>query len=129
MESYLLHLLFSIPSLKAISFGNGIESSKMKGSEYIDLLIDNTGKTKTNNSGGINGGISNGNQIYFRTFFHPPVTMKKEYETFDFDKNQITKSSFSSRYDICHILRIPTIIDTCCAIILVDLLLINNSIY
>ncbi|HPC38772.1 MAG TPA: chorismate synthase [Exilispira sp.] len=126
IESYLSHILFSIPSLKAISFGNGIESAGLKGSEYIDSIIDSDGKTKTNNSGGINGGISNGNEILFTCFFHPVVSIRKEVKSYDFEKNEKVSISFGGRHDICHIFRLPVIVEACCAIVILDLQMINN---
>ncbi|MDD2636623.1 MAG: chorismate synthase, partial [Bacteroidales bacterium] len=72
IESVISHIAFSIPGLKAIEFGEGLKSAKSKVSEFNDVYIDKNGTTATNNSGGINGGITNGNNIYFRLFFKPP---------------------------------------------------------
>ena len=77
LESLISHAIFSIPGVKAIEFGNGIASASMLGSEYNDCIVSSDGKTATNNCGGINGGISNGNEIVFRTYFHPTPSMFK----------------------------------------------------
>lgn len=125
-ESCLSHLLFSIPSLKAISFGKGIESASMKGSIYKDYYENVNGKTKTNNSGGINGGISNGNDIFFSCFFHPPVSLVKEHQALNFDSGIYQMTNFKGRCDTTHIFRIPVILEACCSIVILDFLYLNN---
>ena len=77
LESVISHIVFSIPGIKAIEFGSGFNCSKMPGSEYNDEIINMEGKTKTNHSGGINGGISNGNEIVFRVAVRPTASYKK----------------------------------------------------
>ncbi|MFN3411526.1 MAG: chorismate synthase [Exilispira sp.] len=129
VESYLSHILFAIPSIKAISFGQGFESSKMYGSDYIDVFLDSDGRTKTNNSGGINGGLTNGNDIIFTCYFRPPSSMKKEVETVNLRTNKKVNLPFEGRYDVAPILRAAVIVEAACAIGLVDLLLINNFLY
>ncbi len=127
LESYLSHILFSIPGLKAIEFGEGINSASIKGSQYIDKFIDKNGKTLTNNSGGINGGISNGNEIIFNCYFHPPVTMNKELEYYDFSDEKVKKLALNFRYDICYGLRTPVIVEASASIALIDLYLLFKS--
>lgn len=129
VESYLSHILFSIPSIKAISFGTGFESSQMHGSDYVDIILDSTGKTKTNNSGGINGGLTNGNDVEFTCYFRPPSSMKKEVESVNLRSNEKVNLSFKGRYDVAPVLRSAVIVEAACAIGLTDLLLINNSLY
>ena len=65
VESVISHLVFAIPAVKAIAFGSGFQSARMKGSEHNDLITNAAGTTQTNNAGGINGGISNGNELVF----------------------------------------------------------------
>lgn len=129
LESYLSHILFSIPSIKAISFGLGIEASKLAGSQYIDILENSNGKTRTNNSGGINGGISNGNDIIFSCFFRPPSSMKKVSETINLKTNEKTFISFEGRFDIAPVLRAPVIVESASAVALVDLIMTKNAIF
>jgi len=71
VESLISHAVFSIPGIKGIEFGSGFDAAKMTGTEHNDLIINNKGKTKTNNAGGINGGITNGNDIFFRVAVKP----------------------------------------------------------
>ncbi len=66
LESLLSHAIFSIPGIRGIEFGDGFAASAMKGSEHNDPIIDSKGTTSKNGAGGINGGISNGNDLLFR---------------------------------------------------------------
>ena len=70
-ESVISHLVFSVPAVKGIEFGSGFSAASMKGSVHNDAFIDARGNTATNNSGGINGGITNGNDIVFRVAIKP----------------------------------------------------------
>jgi chorismate synthase len=126
-ESNLSHLLFSIPGLKAVSFGSGIESSKMKGSIFNDIYINKDGKTLTNNTGGINGGITNGNEIFFTSYFRPASSIKKSQQTINIKTNEKVEISFNGRYDICYVLRTPIIVQAVTSIVLLDFIYINNS--
>ena len=71
LESTISHLVFSIGGVKGVEFGIGFDGENLYGSEFNDCIIDETGTTKTNNSGGINGGISNGNDIVVKAFVKP----------------------------------------------------------
>ncbi len=126
LESYISHIVFSIPGVKAISFGNILEKQNLKGSEFIDKYINNKGKTITNNSGGINGGISNGNEIYFKTYFRPASSMKKEIETINFSKKEKIKLTYNFKYDTCYALRTPVILESCTGVALLDLILLHS---
>lgn len=127
LESLLSHILFSIPGIKGVEFGSGFKSAKMRGSEYNDRILDKSGKTLTNNSGGINAGISNGNDISFRVAVRPTPSIKKEQDTIDLRTNVKTKLSLEGRHDACFCLRLPVIIDAATAIVLADLLLFSTS--
>ncbi len=127
VESYISHLVFSIPGAKAIEFGEGIKSAVMYGSQFNDVYIDNNGHTKTNNSGGINGGISNGNDIVFRVWFKPSSSIAKAQTTFNFDKNKMDILEIKGRHDACYVLRTQVIVEAVAAIVLTDLFLIHNS--
>ncbi len=127
VESLISHLIFSIPGAKGIEFGAGFSSAKMLGSEYADSLINADGKTMTNNSGGIIGGITNANDIVFRTAFHPPVSIKKTLKTFNYETNQIEDIQTYGEHDVCYVLRVPPIIDACISIVFADLFLIRKT--
>ncbi len=126
VESVISHLAFSIPGIKAIEFGAGFNASKMLGSEFNDLIIDKKGTTKTNNSGGINGGITNGNDLIFRLAVRPTASISKPQKTFNFEKNKIQNLIIKGRHDICITLRIPVIVEAITAIALTDFYLENN---
>ncbi len=127
VESVISHLIFSIPSIKGIEFGAGFKAAKMKGSEHNDALIDNTGKTKSNCAGGINGGITNGNDLIFRVAVKPSSSIGKNQETVNLKTNQQEQLSVKGRHDSCIALRIPVIVEAATAIALADFKLIRQS--
>jgi len=128
-ESAISQIIFSIPAVKGIEFGSGFASAKMKGSQHNDPIIDETGKTSTNNAGGINGGITNGNELIFRIVIKPTSSTGLEQETFDFRKNKISRLQVTGRHDTCIALRIPVIAESAVAIALSDLLMIDRGIH
>jgi len=127
LESMISHLVFAIPGIKAIEFGAGFKSAEMKGTEYNDKIINENGKTETNHSGGINGGLSNGNDLYFRVAVRPPSSIFIEQETFNIQKNKMDKLKLKGRHDNCIALRIPVILEAATAIVLADLKLIDKT--
>jgi chorismate synthase len=128
-ESAISQIIFSIPAVKGIEFGSGFASAKMKGSEHNDRFIDETGKTSTNNSGGINGGITNGNELVFRIVVKPTSSIGLEQKTFDFGKQKMSALKVTGRHDSCIALRIPVIAEAAVAIALSDLYLIDRGIH
>jgi len=128
VESSISHIVFSIPAIKGIEFGAGFFAASMKGSAHNDPFIDGTGKTLTNNSGGINGGISNGNEIIFRAAVKPTSSTGAVQRTFDFSRGEMTELGVRGRHDTCIALRMPVIIEAAAAIALADLLMIDRGI-
>jgi chorismate synthase len=128
VESALSHIVFSIPAVKGIEFGSGFASASMKGSENNDAFIDKTGKTLTNNSGGINGGITNGNEIIFRVAVKPTSSTGIAQRTFDFGTGKMTQLNVKGRHDTCIALRMPVIVEAAAAVVLADLLMIDRGI-
>jgi chorismate synthase len=128
VESALSHIIFSIPAIKGIEFGSGFSAASMKGSVHNDPFIDKTGKTSTNNSGGINGGITNGNEIIFRVAVKPASSTGVEQHTFDFGKENMTELRVKGRHDTCIAVRMPVIVEAAAAIALADLLMIDRGI-
>jgi chorismate synthase len=126
VESVISHLVFSIPAVKGIEFGLGFESAKRYGSEVNDPFIDEFGKTSLNNSGGINGGISNGNEIVFRIAVKPASSIGKTQQTFNFKNEVIDELSINGRHDACIALRVPPVLEAVTAIGMADLLLVNK---
>lgn len=127
LESILSHAIFAIPSVKAIEFGDGFKLAKMKGSQANDVFIDEKGHTRTNHCGGINGGISNGNQIIFRIAVKPTSSIKQKQITYNFETNQMEPLTIKGRHDICIALRIPVILEAVTASVLADFILLSKS--
>ena len=125
IESQLAHMLFSIPAVKGVEFGAGFDFAKMRGSEANDpFRVDENGKivTKTNNNGGINGGISNGMPVTFRCAIKPTPSVSLEQETVDFVKGENKNFSITGRHDPAIIHRARVVVDSAAAIVLCDIL-------
>ncbi len=127
-ESVLSHLVFSIPAIKGIEFGSGFGAASMKGSEHNDPFIDGKGKTATNNAGGLNGGITNGNDIIFRVAVKPTSSIGIEQNTFNFTEGKIDNLKVTGRHDSCIALRMPVIVEAVTAIAMADLIMIDRGI-
>ncbi|MDD2345285.1 MAG: chorismate synthase [Bacteroidales bacterium] len=119
IESQISHLIFSIPAIKGIEFGKGFASADLKGSEMNDKYLE-AGITSTNHAGGINGGISNGNQILFRVAVKPTSSISKPQQSFNLKTGEPQTLEIKGRHDACIALRMPVIIEACCAIVLAD---------
>jgi chorismate synthase len=128
-ESAVSHLIFSIPAIKGIEFGSGFASAKMRGSEHNDPFINNSGKTLTNNAGGINGGITNGNEIIFRIVVKPTSSTGVDQSTFNFKTGEMSTLRVKGRHDTCIALRMPVIVEAATAIAMADLILIDRGIH
>ena len=126
--SWPLYALVPFPLvLGAIEFGTGFAAAKMFGSQHNDALEDKTGRTFTNHAGGIVGGITNGNDIVFRIVVKPTSSTPKEQQTLNVETGNIEPFSVKGRHDLCIALRVPVILEAVTAMVLADLLLINNS--
>jgi len=128
LESLISHAVFAVPGIKAIEFGAGFKAAFMKGSEYNDVILDAKGKTKTNNSGGINGGISNGNDILFKVAVRPSASIALTQETIDITTGKKAKVRVEGRHDACFALRVPVIVEAVTATVLADLMLCEQKI-
>jgi chorismate synthase len=127
VESMLAHIMFAVPATKGIEFGSGFNAARMKGSEHNDWFTDTEGKTRTNYAAGINGGITNGNDIVFRVAIKPTSSTPKNQQTMNFKTGEITDFVVKGRHDTCVALRAPVIIEAATAIVLADLALIAKS--
>lgn len=127
VESLISHAAFSIPAIKGIEFGAGFKSAQMFGSEHNDSIIDKTGKTNTNNAGGIVGGITNSNDIVFRTVVKPTSSTPKEQQSWNSEIGEVESFSVKGRHDLCIALRVPPVLESVTAIVLVDLMLIGQK--
>jgi chorismate synthase len=128
-ESAVSHIVFSIPAIKGIEFGSGFSAALMNGSENNDPFIDSTGRTSSNNAGGINGGITNGNEIVFRIAVKPTSSIGVEQTTFNFKGGNMTTLMVKGRHDTCIALRMPVIVEAATAIAMADLILIDRGIH
>ena len=128
-ESVLSHLVFSIPAIKGIEFGAGFAAAAMKGSQHNDPFTDRSGKTVSNNSGGVNGGITNGNDIIFRVVVKPTSSTGVEQKTLNFTTGEMDTLKVKGRHDTCIALRIPVIVEAVTAIAIADLMLVDRGIY
>jgi chorismate synthase len=117
--------MLSINAVKGFEFGSGFNGTKLKGSEHNDSFESN-GTTKTNNSGGIQGGISNGMDIYFNVAFKPVATIMKSQKTIDSNNNEVEMSG-KGRHDPCVVPRAVPIVEAMSALVILDYILINNT--
>lgn len=124
VESMLAHGLFSIPAVKGVEFGKGFGFAQLKGSEANDAFEMKEGQvvTKTNHNGGINGGITNGMPIRFRTVVKPTPSIYKEQETVNLETMENTTLQIEGRHDPAIIHRARVVVDSMTAIVLADLL-------
>lgn len=121
--------MLSINAVKGFEYGSGFAGVEMFGSEHNDeiYLEDGVAKTKTNYSGGIQGGISNGADIYFRTAFKPVATIMQDQESIDAEGNPVIVSG-KGRHDPCVVPRAVPIVEAMAALVLVDFYMRNKAI-
>ena len=130
LESDLSKAIFSIPSVKGIEFGSGFKGSEMYGSENNDLYTIKKGKiiTKTNNSGGILGGISNGMPIVFKIAFKPASSIAKKQTTIDIKTKKESIFQVKGRHDPCVVPRAPPVVDSLVSLTIADHALLSGMI-
>ena len=128
VESLISHAVFSIPAIRGIEFGTGFKAASMFGVDHNDAIVDATGKTKTNHAGGVVGGYTNGNDLVFRIAVKPTSSTPKEQTTFNWETNEQEIFSVKGRHDLCIALRVPVVLEAVTAIVLADLMLIDQKI-
>ena len=116
--------MLSINAVKGFEYGSGFHGASMKGSEHNDLF-NSDGTTKTNLSGGVQGGISNGMDIYFRVAFKPVATIMQNQPTIDKEGND-TEMQGKGRHDPCVVPRAVPIVEAMAALVLADYFLLNK---
>jgi len=120
--------MLSINAVKGFEYGSGFEGIKMRGSQHNDAFYNEGGtiRTKTNHSGGIQGGISNGEDIYFNVAFKPVATIMQDQESVDREGNAVTVSG-KGRHDPCVVPRAVPIVEAMAALVMADFLLQSKS--
>ncbi len=120
--------MLSINAVKGFEYGMGFEGVGKRGSEMNDIFVNNNGKitTLTNNSGGIQGGISNGEDIYFRVAFKPVATLLQEIRTVDINGNE-TVVTAKGRHDPCVLPRAVPVVEAMAAMVLLDSYLLSKT--
>jgi chorismate synthase len=127
-ESVLAHIVFAIPAVRGIEFGTGFAAAKMFGSEHNDAIENIEGKTRTNHAGGIVGGLTNGNELVFRIAIKPTSSTPKEQNTLNWASGKVENASVKGRHDLCIALRVPVILEAVTAIVLADLMILEQRI-
>ncbi len=127
VESKIAHMVFSVPAIKGIEFGIGFKGIELKGSQFNDPIVDASGRTETNHNGGLNGGITNGNELVVRVFVKPASSIFLKQDTFDFETNAIQSLQIEGRHDACIARRAVVVIENAIAIALADLYLQKKS--
>lgn len=127
VESKIAHMVFSVPAIKGIEFGIGFKGIELRGSQFNDPIVDAKGRTETNHNGGLNGGITNGNELVVRVFVKPASSIFLKQDTFDFETNSVQSLQIEGRHDACIARRAVVVIENAIAIALADLYLQKKS--
>ncbi len=135
LEAKLAHAMLSLPATKGFEIGSGFAGTLLKGSQHNDVFVmgknELTGKkairTQTNNSGGVQGGISNGEIIVFRVAFKPVATIFKEQKTVD-KSGKNTSLKMTGRHDPCVLPRAVPIVEAMAALVLADEFLVQKTV-
>jgi chorismate synthase len=128
VESVLGHIVFAIPAVRGVEFGTGFAAAKMFGSQHNDAIENMQGKTITNHAGGVVGGLSNGNELVFRIAIKPTSSTPKEQTTLNWETEKVETVSVKGRHDLCIALRVPVILEAVTAVVLADLMLLEQHI-
>jgi chorismate synthase len=128
IDAVLGHMILAIPGIKGLDFGLGFGASYVFGSEYNDPIVDLKGKTATNNAGGINGGISNGNELYFTVAVRPTASVSLSQHTVDIRTGKKKNIKVEGRHDTCFAVRVPVVVEAATAIVLADLMFLEQRI-
>ena len=118
------HALFSIPAVKGVEFGDGFALAELRGSQANDPFRMNVGRvvTETNHNGGVNGGITNGMPLIFRTVIKPTPSIAVPQQTVDLSTHKNAEITVQGRHDPCIVPRARAVQDAVTAFVLLDLL-------
>jgi chorismate synthase len=120
VESHISRLAFAIPGVNGIEFGDGFAATQRRGSTRNDCFVAADGTTTTNNAGGINGGITSGNDLYFRISVKPAASIARPQRSLNMTTGQMTDLLIPGRHDACFALRLPVVVEAITAIALAD---------
>lgn len=127
-ESLISHAVFSIPAVRGIEFGTGFSAARMFGSDHNDSIEHMDGKTTTNHSGGVVGGITNSNELVFRIAIKPTSSTPKVQQTINVETGMVEDFSVKGRHDLCIALRVPVVLEAVTAFVLADLMMLEKQI-
>lgn len=127
-ESLLAHIVFSIPAIRGVEFGTGFAAARMFGSEHNDTIAKAEGETNSNHAGGIVGGITNNNELVFRVAVKPTSSTPKEQQSLNWETGNSDTLSVKGRHDLCIALRVPVVLESVTAVVLADLLMLEQKI-
>lgn len=129
LQALLAHAMLSINAVKGFEYGSGFSGSAMRGSQHNDIFYmdGDRVRTRTNFSGGIQGGVSNGEDIYFNVAFKPTATILMEQDTVN-SLHQEVKTTVKGRHDPCVVPRAVPIVEAMAAMVIADALLMNKSV-
>jgi len=127
VESLVASALFAIPGVRGVEFGDGFRAARMRGSAHNDPIVASDGGTARNGAGGVNGGITNGNELVVRLALKPTSSVAKSAETWNFELDRLEGLSATGRHDACFARRVPVIAEAAIALALADLILISRA--
>lgn len=122
LESIIAHIVFAIPGVRGIEFGDGFKATKMWGSQHNDPITNKEGETSRNGAGGINGGISNGNPLLFRIAVKPTSSISLPQQTINIKTGATEQLKIEGRHDTCFALRVPVVLEAATAIAILNLI-------
>lgn len=125
VESQLSHMMFSVPAVKGIEFGDGFALADLRGSQANDAFYydGDVVKTRTNHNGGINGGITNGMPVVFRLAVKPTASISQKQETIDTDTQENCDLVIKGRHDPCIVQRAIPVVEAAAAWAILDVCL------
>jgi chorismate synthase len=128
VESLLAHAVFSIPAVRGIEFGTGFAAARMFGSEHNDSIVASDGTTATNHAGGVVGGLTNGNELTFRIAIKPTSSTPQQQKSLNTTTGEQAIFEVKGRHDLCIALRVPVVVEAVTAMVLADLLMLEQKI-
>lgn len=121
VDAAIAQAMFSIPAVKGLEFGAGFYSLNMLGSEHNDAIIEISGQTNTNHSGGVTGGLTNGNPLQFQVVLKPTSSTPQLQKSLDWMDKRVKEFKIKGRHDLCVALRAPVILEAATLWVLADL--------